>query len=129
MPAGGRGQQVQVPTMGQKTAMSAAGGKDQMRKQKKIMGVFTNYGGAMSSNSNDGPGSAGNAASAHRSFSNNGSVNSDASRNALQRRQAVEYAQAQARKKNSAKSQNSVKSQPNRINDNLYYPAASNIDL
>lgn len=109
--------------------MAAVGGKDQLRKQKKIMGVFTNYGGAISSNSNEGPGSAGNPASAHRSLSNNGSVNSEASRSALQRRQAAEYAQAQSRKKSSTKSQNSVKSQPNRINDNLYYPAATNIDL
>lgn len=109
--------------------VGVAGGKEQIRKQKKIMGVFTNYGGAISSNSNDGPSSAGNAASAHRSLSNNGTVNSDASRSALQRRQAADQAQAQLRKKNAAKSQNSVKSQPTRINDGLYYPAASNIDL
>ena len=38
-----------------------------------------NYGGAMSSNSNEGQGSGGNAASAHRSLSNKGSVNSNGS--------------------------------------------------
>ena len=32
----------------------AAGSKDQLRKQKKILGVFTNYGGALSNNSNEG---------------------------------------------------------------------------
>ena len=75
----GQGQhlaQVQKQAMAQKT-----GGLSQMpdKKQKKIMGVFTNYGGAMSSNSNEGQGSGGNAASAHRSLSNKGSVNSNGS--------------------------------------------------
>ena len=38
-------------------AATAMGNKDHLRKQKKIQGVFTNYGGALSNNSGEGQGS------------------------------------------------------------------------
>jgi len=75
-------------------AATAMGNKDHLRKQKKIQGVFTNYGGALSNNSGEGQGSSlieiqKTGGSANRMFSNNGSVNSDGSKNGHQKQRIV----------------------------------------